>query len=88
MRNQAATYTVTNAGDPETDVRLGDIQTDWQKIPGKVRKCERVAKCGMILENAKEKSWRPPPNTHPKKIEDYFMPLALYSVSYRCNIIV
>ncbi len=38
MRNQAATYTVTNAGDPETDVRLGDIQTDWQKIPGKVRK--------------------------------------------------
>ncbi len=36
MRNQAATYTVTNAGDPETDVRLGDIQTDWQKIPGKV----------------------------------------------------
>ena len=37
MRNQAATYTVTNAGDPETDVRLGDIQTDWQKIPGKVR---------------------------------------------------
>ncbi len=33
---KSATYTVTNAAEPPTELELGDVQTDWDNIPGKV----------------------------------------------------